>query len=196
MLGCSAGGDRPAALPTTAGASASPTETQPPFALAVTPADKATGLPISAEISTAVTSGFVTSVTVADAAGKKVGGALRTDGSSWVPCKPLKFGTRYTATVVASGRNGETDTRTVTFTTMRAAGKRAGTRLYLFDDHTYGVAMPIGVEILTAVPEAARASVQRRFFVETDPPQPARGTGSTASRCSTAPPVTGCRAPQ
>lgn len=174
LAGCSAGGDRPTAAPTTASASsnASPTAAEPPFALAVTPADSATGLPISAEVGTAVTSGSVTSVTVTDAAGKKVGGALRADGSSWVPSKPLKFSTRYTATVVAAGKKGETDTKTVVFTTMREVGKRAGTGLYLFDDHTYGVAMPVGVEILTAVPEAARASVQRRFFVQSDPPQP------------------------
>jgi lipoprotein-anchoring transpeptidase ErfK/SrfK len=55
---------------------------------------------------------------------------------------------------------------------MAAPGSRTGTGLYLFDDQEYGVAMPVVVEFLQPVPEDARAEVQRRMFVTTDPPQP------------------------
>ncbi|WP_376776273.1 L,D-transpeptidase [Allocatelliglobosispora scoriae] len=173
--GCSADGDAPTAAPTWAapGGSTAPSATPPaPFTLTVSPNDKTTNLPISTEIGTLVTGGSVTSVTLTDAAGKKVSGKSRADGTTWVPSKPLKFNTRYSATVVGTGAGGETETKTTSFTTMKSAGSRAGTGLYMFDDHVYGVAMPVAVEILKDVPVAARASVQKRFFVETDPPQP------------------------
>jgi lipoprotein-anchoring transpeptidase ErfK/SrfK len=44
--------------------------------------------------------------------------------------------------------------------------------LYFDSGHTYGVAMPVTVSFEPAVPKKARAHVQRRLFVTTDPPQP------------------------
>jgi lipoprotein-anchoring transpeptidase ErfK/SrfK len=47
-----------------------------------------------------------------------------------------------------------------------------GTGLYAFDGQTVGVAMPIVVQFDRDIPESARADVQNRLFVTTDPPQP------------------------
>ena len=61
---------------------------------------------------------------------------------------------------------------TSTFTTMAKPGSVIGTGLYLFDDNTYGVAMPVVVEFNPGIPKKDRAAVQKRMFVRTDPPQP------------------------
>jgi hypothetical protein len=93
------------------------------------------------------------------------------DGSSWVPATPLKYRTRYTATVTGTGADGEAK-GTSTFTTMAKPKSQIGSGLYLFDDKTYGVAMPVVVEFSPGIPRKDRAAVQKRMFVRTDPPQP------------------------
>ncbi|WP_433390672.1 Ig-like domain-containing protein [Micromonospora sp. KLBMP9576] len=157
------------------GASAEPeaptTPSGPP--LAVSPADGAKGRPVSAEISAELPGGGkVASVTLSAAGGGQVEGRLRADGSSWVPSKPLKYATRYTATVTATGADGATSQGTSTFTTMAKPRSVISSGLYLFDDKTYGVAMPVVTEFHPGIPKKDRAAVQRRMFVQTDPPQP------------------------
>ena len=153
---------------------ASPGATAPaaPVTLTVTPAPGASKQPVSTEIGTNVTGGKVSEVTLAVKGGGKVAGAMRADGSSWVPASPLKYSKTYTATVTATGPAGQTVTRSTTFTTMSRPGRTIGSGLYLFDDHTYGVAMPVVVEFSPGIPKKDRAAVQKRMFVESDPPQP------------------------
>jgi lipoprotein-anchoring transpeptidase ErfK/SrfK len=144
-----------------------------PVALSITgPASGKKNVPVSAEIGLKVANGKVSSVTVKGADGKAVAGALRDDGSSWVPGKPLKTNQKYSATVVATGAAGESKTATTSFTTMGAPAHKTGTGLYLFDDHTYGVAMPLVVEFSPGIKKADRAAVQKRLFVSTEPAQP------------------------
>ncbi|MFC7548011.1 Ig-like domain-containing protein [Plantactinospora sp. GCM10030261] len=160
-----AGGGSPS--PTT---STSPTPATPP-SLAVTPRSGATKLPVSTEIGIQLANGSVSSVTVSDKNGRPVAGAMRDDGSAWVPAKPLAYGTAYTATVTAGGA-GPAVTQTTSFTTMKKPGRTIGSGLYLFDDKTYGVAMPVVAEFTPGIPAKDRAAVQKRMFVKTDPPQP------------------------
>ncbi len=47
-----------------------------------------------------------------------------------------------------------------------------GSGLYMFSDKTYGVAMPVVAEFSPGIPKKDRAAVQKRMFVQTDPPQP------------------------
>jgi lipoprotein-anchoring transpeptidase ErfK/SrfK len=147
--------------------------------IGVTPVSGKTGVPVSAEIGVKVAGGTVKSVTLRDAAGKAVSGAMREDGSAWVPAKPLKAKQRYEATVVAADSAGQTKTATSTFTTMGKPARKTGTGLYLFDDHTYGVAMPVVAEFSPGIKKKDRAAVQKRMFVKTDPPQ--AGTWSWTS---------------
>ncbi|MFF5171433.1 Ig-like domain-containing protein [Micromonospora sp. NPDC000089] len=159
----------------TATASATPEQTVPPTVatLAVTPADGASGRPVSTEISAKLPGGgTVSEVTLTSAGGDKVAGRMRRDGSSWVPAKPLAYGTRYTATVSGTGAGGEQRRGTSTFTTMGKPGSMINSGLYLFDDKSYGVAMPVVVEFHPGIPKKDRAAVQKRMFVQTDPPQP------------------------
>jgi lipoprotein-anchoring transpeptidase ErfK/SrfK len=158
------------------GAAATPAASAPapagPLALSITPDKGKTNLPISTEVGLSVTNGKVTGVELKGPDGKAVRGELRDDNSSWVPSKPLKAKTTYTATVTANGDDGTTKTATTEFTTMAMPSKKTGTGLYLFDDHTYGVAMPVVAEFNPGIKKADRAAVQKRLFVKTDPPQP------------------------
>jgi lipoprotein-anchoring transpeptidase ErfK/SrfK len=145
----------------------------------VTPATGKKDVPVSTEIGVKVTGGTVKSVTLKDAKGGSVPGELREDGSSWVPAKTLKNKQVYAATVVAADSAGTEQTVTTKFTTMAKAGRTTGTGLYMFDDYTYGVAMPVVAEFNPGIKKKDRASVQKRMFVKTDPPQP--GTWSWTS---------------
>ncbi|MEH0981005.1 L,D-transpeptidase [Micromonospora sp. CPCC 205556] len=141
--------------------------------LTVSPADGAKGRPVSTEISAKLPDGgTVSSVTLTADGGDRVEGRMRRDGSSWVPSAPLKYDTRYTATVTGTGSGGETRAGTSTFTTMAKPKSMINSGLYLFDDKSYGVAMPVVVEFHPGIPKKDRAAVQKRMFVQTDPPQP------------------------
>ncbi|GIE88012.1 L,D-transpeptidase [Actinoplanes regularis] len=181
------GDDKPAFTDPAVAASAGPatsalpesTTAALPATLSVTPAAGKKNVPVSAEIGLKVSNGEVTSVKLTDSSGKAVAGTLRDDKSSWVPSKPLKTKQTYAAEVTATAADGSATTAKTTFTTMGAPGKRTGTGLYLFNDHTYGVAMPVVVEFNPGIKKADRAAVQKRMFVETTPAQP--GTWSWTS---------------
>ena len=143
-----------------------------PPKLAITPAANATNVPISAEIGTKVSDGKITTVSLTDNKGAKVDGSMRADGSAWVPNTPLKNSQTYSAEVTATNSSGTATKQQVRFTTMAKPEKRVTTNLYFENDRTYGVAMPVTVAFEPTVPKEARAEVQRRLFVDTDPPQP------------------------
>ncbi|WP_203842327.1 L,D-transpeptidase [Winogradskya humida] len=143
-----------------------------PLKLSVTPAAGKKGVPLSTEIGVDVSGGKVTTVALKDAKGKAVAGELREDGSSWVPAKALTASKTYEASVTAVDSAGVSKTETTTFTTMAKPAKKTGTGLYLFDDHTYGVAMPIVVEFNPGIKKKDRAAVQKRLFVKSEPAQP------------------------
>jgi lipoprotein-anchoring transpeptidase ErfK/SrfK len=140
--------------------------------ITLTPATGKKDLPISTEIGVAVDDGRITSVALRDGKGEAVAGAMRDDGSAWVPGAPLKNDASYVATVVAEDAARQTKTATTSFTTMKKMGRATGTGLYLFDSNTYGVAMPVVAEFNPGIKEKDRAAVQKRMFVKTDPPQP------------------------
>ncbi|MFD0970583.1 L,D-transpeptidase [Plantactinospora endophytica] len=144
----------------------------PPPKLAITPAPDSRDLPTSVEIGTAVTGGKVTEVAVTDPAGVRVDGAMRADGTSWMPSKALANKQTYTAQVTAKNDAGKAVTQKTTFSTMDKPAKRTVTNLNLQSDQTYGVALPITVSFDSDVPKDARAGIQRRLSVSTDPPQP------------------------
>lgn len=143
-----------------------------PPTLTLTPAADSRGVPVSAEIGTAVTGGKITGVRLTDDRGRPVVGEMRTDGSSWVPAGPLAHKRMYRAEVVAANDAGDTVTRTTRFTTMERPTSRVGTSLNVENGRVYGVAMPLTVAFDAEVPAAARAAIERRLFVRTNPPQP------------------------
>ncbi|MFC8849659.1 MULTISPECIES: Ig-like domain-containing protein [unclassified Micromonospora] len=145
----------------------------PPPTVELTPADRARDVPVSAEVGTSVAHGRVTGVRLTDDKGRQVPGEPREDGTSWVPGAPLTGGRTYTAEVTVTGDGGRTATRRTTFTTAPKPTKPAITStLYFAGSQTYGTAMPVTVSFDPGVPKEARAAVQKRLFVRTDPPQP------------------------
>src|SRR4051794_23557413 len=143
-----------------------------PASISLTPAPGSTNVPISTEIGTATAGGPVPSVSLMDSAGHPVAGALRDDASAWVPATALSFSTAYTATINVASADGHVTSFHTNFTTMaRPSAARIGLGLYLFSGNTYGVAMPIALEFSADIPATARAAVQRRLFVASNPPQ-------------------------
>jgi lipoprotein-anchoring transpeptidase ErfK/SrfK len=140
--------------------------------IALVPAGDAKDVPVSAEIGGQVTDGKLETVTLTDAKGAEVQGAMRPDRSSWVPSKPLKYKESYTVAVTAKNDRGGTATATTRFTTMAKPNVRTDTTLYFRSGQTYGVAMPLTVAFDPPVPKEARPDVQRRLFVTTEPAQP------------------------
>jgi lipoprotein-anchoring transpeptidase ErfK/SrfK len=146
-----------------------------PLTLTVSPDNGVGGMPASTEVGIKVGNGSVTDVTVVNTAtGQPIGGTMRPDGTTWVPNEPLAYATQYTATATARSNEDEskTQTATTTFSTMGQPGRQTGTGLYLFDGETVGVGMPVVIEFDDEVPVEARAGVQQRLFVTTNPPQP------------------------
>ncbi|OLB64465.1 MAG: hypothetical protein AUI10_10840 [Actinobacteria bacterium 13_2_20CM_2_72_6] len=139
-----------------------------PAAPAVTaPADGATNVATATELSLTGTDAKST-VTLAAADGTAVPGALRADGSTWVPGTQLKWNTAYTATVATPGRPAA---KKVTFTTMNKPDNLVRVSTPLEDDAVYGVAMPLVVRFDTAIPKEQRAAVEKRLFVTSTPAQ-------------------------
>jgi lipoprotein-anchoring transpeptidase ErfK/SrfK len=147
---------------------------QPDVTLEITPAPTAKDLPISTEIGTKVSDGTVDDVTLTEQGGGRVDGAMRADGTSWVPAGPLKLGKTYRATVSASDSDGRAVTRTTTFSTMKSADHRVATGLNMTDTHNdgFGVALPVAIRFDEDIPKSARAEVQRRLSVTSEPAQP------------------------
>ncbi|MEV4417847.1 Ig-like domain-containing protein [Catellatospora sp. NPDC049609] len=157
--------------PTGFTAAQNPPPAPPAQTLELTPAAETKDLSVSAEIGVTATNASIRSVALSDAKGRLVPGRMRADGTTWVPDRPLQYKTAYSATVVATDGRRAVTQRTW-FTTMAEPPKQVGTGMYLFDDHTYGVAMPVVVEFSEQIPESARAAVESRLFVETTPHQP------------------------
>jgi len=138
----------------------------------VTPAGGATNQPVSTEIGTGITNGTISSVKVTDASGKSIDGSMRPDNSSWVPAQPLDYKTGYHAIVTATGPGGTKVSKSTDFTTMGDPGdNRIETGLYFQDGATYGVAMPVVIDFDTPIPDSAKAAVEKRLFVQSNPPQ-------------------------
>jgi lipoprotein-anchoring transpeptidase ErfK/SrfK len=142
--------------------------------LAVTPAEAATDVAVSAEIEVKATGGKVSEVTLTDAAGAAVAGTMRADGTSWVPSSPLKYTTQYKAVVKGADDKGKTVEKTVSFTTMARPGNRMGAQIFMSDNiQTYGQAMPIVVEFRNGGVKGKdqKAIVEKRLFVTSEPAQ-------------------------
>ncbi|WP_433210236.1 Ig-like domain-containing protein [Dactylosporangium sp. CS-047395] len=107
-------------------------------------------------------------VTLTDASGASITGAAvsSTGGVHWVPDKQLKWGTEYTATVKSEDATGE-----VKFTTMAKPSGLQRVTSQIGDNQVVGVGMPMILSFANEIPKDARAGVERRLFMESDPPQ-------------------------
>ncbi|MBA3490258.1 MAG: L,D-transpeptidase family protein, partial [Longispora sp.] len=140
--------------------------------LKLLPTDKATDIPVSAEIE--VKDGVVPAEIEVSGPAGKVAGERRSGNSSWVPAEPLAYDTVYLV------RIGE---QTSTFTTMSRPDNRVNARSNIGDHTEYGQAIEITLGFDNHdVPQDQRASVEKRLFVKSDPPQVGSWRWLNASR--------------
>ncbi|MDT5028718.1 MAG: hypothetical protein QOE61_5144, partial [Micromonosporaceae bacterium] len=128
--------------------------------------DGATDVPTSTEISYTISGGTDAAVSVVDDAGKNIAGAPRADGSSWVPAVQLDYAKKYTVTVTASKSDGTKGEAKATFTTMPQPSDLVDIHSWIGDNQVVGIGMPVVVTFGLDVPEANRADIQKRLFVQ------------------------------
>ncbi|GAA1646785.1 Ig-like domain-containing protein [Catellatospora bangladeshensis] len=149
-----------------------PQETPPKASVTISgPAADAKNVPAGTEIVFAATEAQTTEVSLKDANGAEVKGAMHPDGAGWLPEKALAYGATYTATVTATGDDGKPATATATFTTMAKppASKQVGVSSFLADNAVIGVGMVLIFKTGRTIPKAQRAAFQRRLLVSTEP---------------------------
>ena len=148
---------------------AAPQSQGPVAKLAITPADGTKKVAPDTGISVKVTDGKVTKLTVADAKGKAVQGAVGTDGT-WRPQWPLRPSTAYTVSAEATGTDGKQVTGQAKFTTLKP--KRAlESGMAPLDGDTVGVGMPVQLLLSQSVTDKEdRAAIERALVVKMSEP--------------------------
>jgi lipoprotein-anchoring transpeptidase ErfK/SrfK len=174
MAGCSGSVETPAtdnvaAGPSQGSTSSTSSATPTPAELSISPAKNAEGVLPTEPVVVEATTGTLGAVTVTDAKGKQVAGAVGTDGS-WNSTGRLAPSTAYTVTATATGSDGTPSTTTSTFTTLKP--KVTATYGILNSGETVGVGMPVSIQFDSAVTTPAmRAEVEKLVKVTTSPKQ-------------------------
>lgn len=133
------------------------------------PADGETGVIAAAEIVFSATDATETKFELTDAEGKAVTGTMHPDGAGWMTDKMLAYDTTYTATLTATGDDGRVATAKSTFTTMAEPENTVRVISFLPDGRVVGTAMPLIFRATREIPKDARAGLQRRMMVRTEP---------------------------
>ncbi|MGW4800391.1 Ig-like domain-containing protein, partial [Nonomuraea sp. NPDC004297] len=141
----------------------------PVAVLSIIPADGAGRVAPDAGISVKATGGQVTKVTVADAKGRAVRGAMGGDGL-WRPRWPLRPSAAYTVSAAATGTDGRQVTATSTFGTLKP-DRVLASGMSPLDGEQVGVGMP--VQLLLSRPITStqvRAAIERSLVVRMSQP--------------------------
>ncbi|XVX18856.1 L,D-transpeptidase [Actinomycetota bacterium] len=146
--------------------SSSSSATPTPATLSISPAKGATGVFPSDPVTVRASTGELGTVSVKDASGKALSGAL-TEGT-WRSSGRLKPSTSYTVSVSATGPDGTPTTETSTFSTLKP--KVTATYGVFYDGETVGVGMPATIQFDSQVTSKEfRQEVERRVKVTTSP---------------------------
>ncbi|MGI8723733.1 MAG: L,D-transpeptidase [Geodermatophilaceae bacterium] len=139
-----------------------------PAQLLLLPADSQVEISPDSAILISLSYGDLDSVTVENAAGDPVAGAMAsTEGSRsplWQPTEPLSYGESYTVTAQATGGDGEQVTKTSTFRTVTPT-VQVFPSIGPLDGTTVGVGMPIRVYF--DQPVSDKAAAERNLVVST-----------------------------
>ncbi len=149
--------------------SQTPSQTPTPAEVSITPANDATAVKPSDPVVVKATAGSLDEVSVTNAKGESVKGALDSSGV-WTSSANLAPNTAYTVNVKATGPDGTSATKTSSFHTLKPAV--TATYGILNDGETVGVGMPVSIQFDSAVATPAmRAAVEKRVSVTTSPKQ-------------------------
>ncbi|WP_091547788.1 Ig-like domain-containing protein [Modestobacter sp. DSM 44400] len=143
-----------------------------PAQVALTPADGSIDLSPTTPVTVSVTEGDLGDVTVAEADGTTVSGAVAPSAdapatSVWTPKTPLHYGTSYTVTAEAANATDNVATVTSTFTTVTPDTVTTPS-VGPLDGTTVGVGMPIRVYFDQPVTD--KAAVESHLMVTSSTP--------------------------
>ncbi|WP_234313815.1 Ig-like domain-containing protein [Streptomyces sp. NBRC 109706] len=147
------------------------TET-PAISITITPEDGATDVATTGALAVGAEDGTLTEVTVAGPEGEDIAGELTEDATSWEPTEALANSTEYTLTAVGENADGESETRSATFTTV-AADATFSSYWNIPDGSEVGVGMELSVTFDTPIENTAE--IRDAIQITTDPPVEVRG---------------------
>jgi lipoprotein-anchoring transpeptidase ErfK/SrfK len=145
-------------------------EAPPPSAhLTFTPAAAATDVAPTSPVSVEVTDGWLQRVTLTNADGKAVAGALNRDRTAYTVTEPLGYGATYTWGGSAVGKDGKAVPVAGKFTTIDPSTQVNG-QFQLSDGQTVGIAAPVILQFDAAIDDADKPTVEKALKVTTNPP--------------------------
>ncbi|MFG2636244.1 Ig-like domain-containing protein [Streptomyces sp. NPDC048362] len=135
-------------------------------AVTITPKSGATGVDTSDALKVNVSGGKLSEVTVEDAKGARIDGAISGGGVSWTPSTHLAAGTKYTVHAVAKDSEGRKAAEDSSFTTLTPKNTFVG---YFTpeDGSTVGVGMPFSVRFTRGITHPE--DVEKAITVKTEP---------------------------
>ncbi|MFF8428504.1 Ig-like domain-containing protein [Streptomyces sp. NPDC016566] len=135
-------------------------------AVSISPKSGATGVDTSGALKVNVSEGKLTEVTVKDAKGTKVDGAIAGGGASWTPSTHLSAGTKYTVHAVAKDSAGREAAEDSSFTTLTPQSTFVGS-FTPEDGSTVGVGMPFSVHFTRGITHPD--DVEKAIRIKTEP---------------------------
>jgi lipoprotein-anchoring transpeptidase ErfK/SrfK len=147
--------------------SAAPALLVPDASVTYQPAAGAADVNPASPVSATVEDGTFEQVSLTDADGKSVPGALNAEKTAWTASEPLGYGTDYTWTGVASGGDGVQVPVQGGFRTVTPSKAVRGV-INIGDGRTVGVAAPIEIQFNSHVED--RAAVEQALSVRTSTP--------------------------
>uniref|UniRef100_UPI0031D451CA L,D-transpeptidase n=1 Tax=Saccharothrix mutabilis TaxID=33921 RepID=UPI0031D451CA len=149
-----------------AGTSTSSTPPPKPVTLSTGPADQAVDVAPGLPVVATATDGKITQVTLTNPEGKAVAGQVSPDGLQWTNSEPLGYGKSYTLSVTGQGADGQTATKTSTFTTVKPR-TLTFLSIYPLDGWTVGVGQPLSFSF--DEPVADKAAAEAMISITTEP---------------------------
>nr|WP_269305358.1 Ig-like domain-containing protein [Rhodococcus sp. H36-A4] len=165
VSGCTIGGNDAGS----SGNGAPAAEAAPVAEVSSTPADGAEDVSPVAPISVSVKNGTLGEVTLTNADGKVVQGALAPDKTSYAVTEPLGYGVTYSWAGTAVGTDGKSVAVEARFTTVEP-DSRTSVSTNIGDGQEVGIAAPIILQFDSAIEN--KAEVEKALTVTTNPPTP------------------------
>ncbi len=162
----------PGVLAACSGKSKTPSQAaQAPSApsLTYTPQNAASDVVPTTPVRVDVRDGWFQRVTLTNADGKPVAGAINRDRTSFNVTEPLGYGVDYTWAGAVVGRDGKAVPIEGNFTTVNPSTQVNG-QFQLADGQEVGVAAPVILQFDAAIDDAHRPAVEKALKVTTDPP--------------------------
>ncbi|MEH3139020.1 MAG: Ig-like domain-containing protein [Mycobacterium kyogaense] len=150
-------------------ASGQATEDAPPApVLSYEPKNAAEDVAPTARVAVTVENGWFQKISLANADGKVVAGALNRDRTEFTASEPLGYGVEYRWAGTVVGQDGASAPVKASFTTVNPTTQVNG-QFQLSDGQTVGVAAPIILQFDAAIADEDRATVEKAVKVTTTP---------------------------